>query len=118
MTATASGSLYEVQGLAPCPMQRRHRCSIPNGEWHALFFVDSRSEADEILAHVMDSDSPMYEKFEDFRIAVPEERALKRRREAEGYAWDRRRPRKVPEAASSRQTITTRRKKGKRKKAA
>lgn len=120
MTATATGQWYEVQGLCPCPANDHpnDHCSVPDeGEWHAIYFLDSRSEAEEVLAHVMDSDAPIYERYEDFRLAVPEPAALKRRCEAEGYAWDRRRPRKVVEAAS-RTTIATGRKKGKRKKAA
>src|SRR4051794_17688123 len=120
MTATASGSWYEVQGLALCPAEDHpnDHCSVPDGgEWHAIYFIDMRSEAEETLAHVMESDSPLYERFEDFRLAVPEERALKRRRQGEGYVWDRRAPRKVSEATGSRTTIPTQ-KKGKRKKAA
>jgi hypothetical protein len=119
MPATATGSFYEVQGLAPCPAARHGRrgdkCSVPDeGEWHGIFFVDTRSEAEEALAHVMESDSPLYANFEDFRLAVPEERALKRRRAAEGYVWDRRAPRRVE--ATSRTTIPTQ--KGKRRKRA
>lgn len=122
MPAIATGSLYEVQGLAPCSAARHGRkgdlCSVPDeGEWHGIYFVDSRSEAEEILAHVLESDSPLYERFEDFQLAVPAPEALKRRREATGYAWERRPPRKVVEAAS-RTTISTGRKKGKRKRAA
>jgi hypothetical protein len=120
MTATASGSLYEVQGLALCPAHgdhhpRRTSCPVPDeGEWHAIFFVDTRSEADEAYNHVIDSDSVLYEKFQDFRVAVPDPDKLRRRREGEGYIWDRKRPRRP---AESRTTIHTG-KKGKRRKQA
>lgn len=123
-TPISGSHWYEVQGLVLCPMhgdnpRRRGNCSVPvEGEWHAIYFLDSRSEAEETLEHVMDSEARIYERYEDFRLAVPTEQALKRRRVAEGFAWERHPPRKVP-AVASRNTISTgRKKKGKRKQAA
>lgn len=123
MTATATGSWYEVQGLALCPAHgdshpRRTKCKVPDeGEWHGIYFLDTRSEAEEALLLCMESDSPIYERYEDFRLAIPDERLLKRRRTSEGFPWERRRPRKVDESAT-RSTIATGRKKAKRKKVA
>lgn len=120
MTATATGSLYEVQGLAPCPADDHpnDNCSVPDeGEWHGIFFVDSRSEAEETLEHVMDSDSPLYEKFEDYRIAVPTDKALKRRRERGGFVWEVGKRRPVVVNRYEEPAVTVKAGKKKRKKA-
>lgn len=89
--AEATGKFYEVQGLALCPHhgddpRRRGTCKVPvEGEWHSIYFVDSRAEADEILEMVLESDDPAYEKWEDFRVAAPDKR--KRKRKCANQLW-------------------------------
>jgi hypothetical protein len=68
------------------------------GEWHPLFFLSTEREMKMAYEHVLESDSPMYERYEDFRMARPTDKALTRRLRRSGYAWDRRKPRPKPEA--------------------
>lgn len=120
MTATATGSLFEVQGLVLCPRHgdrhpRKTRCTVPDeGEWHGIFFVGTLREAEGALEHVMESDSPIYERYEDFRIAEPTPKRLRRRLEHQGYIWDTSRRRRTPRPADEPVAAIKPRKKRKR----
>lgn len=78
---TYSGSpWYEVQGLAPCPAQPcPDTCTVPEGgEWLAIYFLDNEAQARATLLHVLDSEDPMYDRYDDFRMVEPTTKAVKR----------------------------------------
>jgi hypothetical protein len=81
MTAPSQSPFIEVQGLTLCPAQPcPETCSVPpEGEWHGIYHFTNEREAKRALDHVLDSDDPMYDRYEDFRIAYPVERAVKKR---------------------------------------
>ena len=81
MTAVATGPWYEVQGLAPCPAADHGSatCSVPDeGEWLPIYFLSTSSEMASAFNHVMNSTDPMYDRYDDFRMAVPAEAAVRR----------------------------------------
>lgn len=80
MTATSTGPWYEVQGLCPCPSQPcPDTCPVPpEGEWLPIYFLSTEGEMKAAYNHVLDSDDPMYDRYEDFRKAAPSAAALKR----------------------------------------
>jgi len=83
---------FEVQGLALCPADDHpnEHCSVPDeGEWFALYHLLSEQEGRHTLALAMESDSPIYDKYEDFRLVKPVALRLERWLTHEGYAWER-----------------------------
>lgn len=86
MPATSTGPWYEVQGLYLCPANDHPNthCSVPDeGEWLPIYFMDDEAMARRALVMVMESDDPMYERCEDFRLAVPSEKYMKAKRKAQ-----------------------------------
>lgn len=73
----APGPWHEVQGQSA------------DGTWHALYHLDSSSEAKRTLSMVIESDDEMYDRWEDFRIASPTEKATRRheRRKGKRDVW-------------------------------
>jgi hypothetical protein len=67
MTANAPGPWFEVQGQSE------------DGSWHGIYHYDEKGAARKALGMVLDSKDPMYERYEDFRLAVPTEKALKKK---------------------------------------
>jgi len=83
---------FEVQGLALCPASDHpnEHCSVPDeGEWFPLFHLLSEEDGLHTLELVMESDSPIYERYEDFRLAKPIAKRLEAWLAHEGYAWER-----------------------------
>lgn len=69
MTAPiSSGPWHEIQGQSPV-----------DGQWHAVYHVDDYGTARKTLAMVIDSDDPMYDRWDDFRLAPPSPARLKRK---------------------------------------
>lgn len=90
--AFSSSAFFEVQGLALCPADDHpnDHCSVPDeGEWHTLFHLLSATDGERTLGLVMESDSPIYERFEDFRLTKPVQARLDRFLAHDGYAWER-----------------------------
>jgi hypothetical protein len=79
---------FEVQGLVPCPVEDEHECPTPE-YWCTLYHLLSEEDGKETLLAVMESSSPLYDKYEDFRLVPPIAKRLERFLEHEGYAWER-----------------------------
>lgn len=84
----SASPFFEVQGLTLCPIEDDHECDEPE-HWSTLYHLLTETEGTYTLALVMESDSPVYDRYEDFRLVPP----ITKRNEAflahEGYAWER-----------------------------
>lgn len=52
------------------------------GDWFPIFQAPNEYEGKAMLRHVLMSDDPIYERWEDFRLAAPTVREVRRRRAA------------------------------------
>jgi hypothetical protein len=53
-----------------------------SGDWFPIFQATSEAEGKAMLRHVLMSDDPIYERWEDFRLAAPTAQPKRRRRDA------------------------------------
>lgn len=80
MTATSTGPWFEIQALTLCPAQPcPETCSVPpEGVWLPIYHFATEREMQAGYNYVMESDDQIYERYEDFRMAVPSEAAVRR----------------------------------------